>query len=168
MTGLSYPEYPFAELFAPLLPELDTLWWNTSFQQSPYPWDWREANPNWEHWLFLEVAVENRSPAYLWRPGKFSTLAPLLEFDEWSQMRGFVAAESDLAAIAEASQSWTPLRNHWPLLEPWQGIHIVWIDGWWEVYTPRRDWLERLNTHRPGRWISSDNYGRNYPVWSIT
>ena len=116
MTGLSFPDCPFSELVAPLLPELDALWWDTSFQQSPYPWEWREAVPDWEAWLFVEIAVKERRSEFFWRPGRLSTLAPLLAFDEWSMLCGFAAAETDLAAIAEAARADLSELVSWPLV----------------------------------------------------
>ena len=166
MTGLSYPEYPFAELFAPILPELDALYWDAEFQSTPYRWEWLFENREWLE--AIEIKVESsypEVPALLWRPGALSILAPHLVFDEWSYLTGFSATEDGMKSIIrETSRSNFVREDHLMLIKKLQGIRIVQVDGWWEVYTPRQEWLERLNAHRPGRWVSSDNYGCNYPA----
>lgn len=150
MRGLYFKsESPFVEILAPMLEQLDSLYWIVACQSGPVKHDWRNATEeNQKAYSEILVTVprfENTSLT-LWRPGSLSLVGEHLYFDEWSSFLGFQT--SDLEAAVRAEHLWKPgmySDEFWNGLEREGELYLVHVDGWWGFYPARQDVFEQVS-----------------------
>jgi hypothetical protein len=143
----------FAEVCAPLADDLaDCFWALDSDWQIDHGW-YYESDENED----LVRSLRWNLPALAGRFAGFrSGIVPLLAdrilVDEWSFFFAIKGPENRAAAQATrlagyaGAYSETFLRD----IECYADLLLCHIDGWWEFYSGRADWLERLLSAWPG------------------
>ena len=164
MKGLSFGETPFSTLFAPILPPLNELWWLVNFQSNPFDFDWETQNEQLLGEAMLRLPVLETSGSLLWRPSNLARLIPGIKvFGEWSSLTGFACKAEDPTDAVRRLEGSPTVFPAFDEIERLGGILIVQVDGWWEVYSSREEWLESLARSHRGRPVDSANLGENYP-----
>src|SRR5262245_55923881 len=168
-TGLLLNGYrSLAEVCAPLAADLERCFWIVDLYSGPFHFDWlypseeNEALADASSWH--PPAFPNPStPGF--RPGTIPRLADRLVIDEWSY---YFAIDSPQDIAARRA---TLLAKHiGDLTEPFlrdldkaADLFFMHVDGWWEFYTARPDWLARLRAAWPDAVLHPLNRAGNPP-----
>jgi hypothetical protein len=141
-------EGSFLDFLAPVFQDLDSLYWIVDCQMGPVNYEWLFQSPDREQAfddILVPVPEFQRSGAVLWRPGALSLLRDGLYFDEWSYLTGFKSVPSEApqkAAQLERLIAFT--ENGYRTIEKETELHLVHVDGWWELYPSSPLWFERI------------------------
>jgi hypothetical protein len=142
-----------SEVCAPLAADLDRCFWMVDLYSGPFLAHWlfaseeNEATFDRQYW---DVPAFADTSTHGFRPGTIPRLAEHLVLDEWSYYFAIDGRED--AALRRA----TLLAGHigdWResflrRLDEAADLFLCHVDGWWEFYTGRPEWLSRLR----GAW----------------
>jgi hypothetical protein len=140
-----------SEVCSPLAADLHRCFWVVDLYSGPFRSKWlfastdNEALAEQQYWDILAFA---NTGAHGFRPGTIPRLAEHLILDEWSYYFAIDAPE-DVALRRASLLAWRIgdlsadfLRQ----LDAAADLFLCHVDGWWEFYTGRKDWLDRLHT----------------------
>ena len=143
----------FAEVCAPLALELADCYWAVDHDwQIDHEWYYESD----DHQALVDSlrwdlpSLRGRFAGF--RPGLVPRLADRLIVDEWSFLYAIEGPDTRAEARAtrlasyEGVYSTAFIRN----IECYADLLLCHIDGWWEFYSARPDWLERLRSAWPG------------------
>jgi hypothetical protein len=151
--GLVLPGYrPLTDILAPLADELAGCFWLVDVQLGVFNAEWmlEEANETLLEKLFWRVPGFKNSSTLGLRPGSLPRLAPHLNVDEWSYYIAIDRPEDEALKCAErlARHNNYVAEPFLKQLETLWDLFICHADGWWEFYSAREDWYQRLQ----GAW----------------
>jgi hypothetical protein len=86
----------------------------------------------------FDVAVCHNTDCSCWRPHTFPRLAEHLRLDEYTHFFALRSGEDEVREWAE--QYARRLTHEFGRLEQQADLHLIYGDGWWEMYTPHADW----------------------------
>jgi hypothetical protein len=143
-----------AEVCAPLAADLDRCFWVVDLYSGPFRCDWLFASADNEtraEQQFWDVPVFAETLTHGFRPGTIPRLADCLILDEWSYYFAIDAPEdvalqrAPLLAEHVGDLGEAILRG----LDAAADLFICHVDGWWEFYTGRSEWFDRLRAAWP-------------------
>jgi hypothetical protein len=138
----------FCELFEPIINEFENLYWLADFQSCPFNFDWRnesEENEGFIEGIYIETPLLKNTSTQLWRPGTLPKTAPYIYFDEWSFLTGLKSTEDNIGKlITEFYVGQFLCRKYFESVDLYAQIFIVYVDGWWEIYTNHKQWFDLL------------------------
>jgi hypothetical protein len=137
------------EVCAPLAAALDRCFWVVDLYSGPFRADWvfaSEENEALYERQYWEVPVFRDTGTHGFRPGTIPQLAEYLVLDEWSYYFAIDAAEE--VALRRASLLAGHIgdlsRGFLRGMDEAADLLICHVDGWWEFFTGRPEWFERL------------------------
>lgn len=148
-TGLLLRAYrPFAEILAPLGDKVSGCFWVIDVQAGVFNGTEEERAVDEVYWAV--PAFKNSSTIGL-RPGSLPRLARHINVDEWSYY--YALDQPEPVALRHA----TELEKHigdfseglLERLDTLADLFICHVDGWWEFYSARREWLYLLRAAWP-------------------
>lgn len=146
LPGLILPERrPFAEIIRPLVAEVGPCHWAVC--QSGGPFDsllaMKEPRVNAKR---LDVAACRNTDISCWRPFTFPLLAAHVRLGEWTQ---FAAIRGDDTKVRELAASGKQDFAKLFAVEQPADLFLLYVEGWWEVYTPHVEWGKKLRVAFP-------------------
>ena len=167
--GLEYglvwgEELELRRLLKALENRLHGCYWLLDCQTGPWRLepDDAEGCHLWPKWV--EVPKLADTSASLWRPGTLQRYVSYFVVDEYTYIWGICGTETEVMTAAEmltASSGQVARRlGGGPV-----SLSISYLDGWWEVFSPNREWLERLEECVPGARRRLVSEARRLPKW---
>jgi hypothetical protein len=153
-SGFILPGYrSLPEICEPLAAELSRCFWLVDVQLGLFARWLYESDENDEiagRQIWSHPATEHSSTCGL-RPGSIPQLAPHLNVDEWSYYFAIDATEDGAfervfklaPRVGDLSEAF--LQQ----LDTLADLFIMHVDGWWEFYCGRPDWIRRLRAAWP-------------------
>jgi hypothetical protein len=147
-----------SKICAPLANELQRCFWVVDAQSGPFRGGFAsvEGQMLYEKCYWNIPAFANTSSHGL-RPGTIPKFAAKLILDEWSYFYAIDSSE-DIALQRTAflqGNIGNLSKDYLKWLEAGADLLIVHGDGWWEFYTPRKSWFERLQAAWPECFLRS-------------
>jgi hypothetical protein len=138
-----------AEVCAPLAADLDRCFWVVDLYSGPFRSDWLFASADNEALAerqFWDLPAFEDTSTHGFRPGTIPRLADLLILDEWSYY--FALGGHEDVALRRASllagRPWDLSERFLRGLDAAADLFLCHVDGWWQFYTGRADWFNRL------------------------
>jgi hypothetical protein len=138
-----------SEVCGPLAAELSHCFWVVDLYSGPFRADWMFASAENEELAarqFLDIPAFANTSTHGFRPGTIPQLADHLILDEWSYYFAIDAPE-DIAlrrAGLLAGHVGDLGKDFLRGLDVAADLFICQVDGWWEFYTGRPAWFDRL------------------------
>jgi hypothetical protein len=143
-------QVPLSEICKPLALELSRCFWLVDVQSGLFRSRFDLTEDLVERLSWPHPATEQSSTRGL-RPGSIPHLAPHLKVDEWSYYFAIDTAEEEAfervwklaPRVGDLSEAFL---EH---LDELADLFIMHVDGWWEMYSGRPDWIRRLRDAWP-------------------
>ena len=148
LSGLIVPEYrPFAEIVRPLTAEVGPCHWVVCHQSGgPFDSHFSMNNRRIEK-KRLDVAECHFTDISCWRPFTFPLLAAHVRLDEWTQFAAIRGEDAKLRELA-ASSSRRDFAQFFSVEQP-ADLFLLYVEGWWELYTPHVEWGKKFRLAFP-------------------
>jgi hypothetical protein len=148
-------DHSFAEVCAPLADELSRCFWVMDVQMgcaalnSLWLVESDEHKALWES-LYWPVPAFKMTSTVGYRPGTVPLLAPHVYVDEASSYFAIDAPEEEALRRATdlASDPWS-YDSILPRLDEVADLYLFQGDGWWQFFTGRAEWRERMRAYWP-------------------
>jgi hypothetical protein len=139
----------------PLSTSLTRCSWVIDDQTGPFDSRWIYESPENQALLarqFLDVPECRNSSTTCWRPRTLPKLAGHLIVDEWTYFFAIDAPEEEARQRAGriARRIGDLSREFFADLDGLADLFLFHADGWWEFYTARPHWHDRLRNSFPG------------------
>ena len=147
--------HPVEVVCRPLSAELARCYWVINDQAGPFDFLWTYETPENEAFIdsqFLEVPACENTSTTCWRPGTLPNLASRVVVDEWTYFFAIDAPEQEVCSRAgRIDEHIGDLSCEFlERLDGLADLFMLHVDGWWELYTVRSDWHDRLLSGLPG------------------
>jgi hypothetical protein len=139
----------------PLSAHLTRCYWVIDDQTGPFDSRWVHGSPDHGALLrrqFLDVPECRDSSTTCWRPRTLPKLADRILVDEWTYFFAIDAPEEEARSRAGriARHIGDLSVGFFEGLDGLADLFLFHGDGWWELYTARPDWHQRLRSGLPG------------------
>ena len=131
----------FERTFEPCLDAFSSFYWLLELPAGPFAYTHLSGFEEIDAELDRYLVGETR----LWRPGIFPRFAKLLVHDEWSYHVALLGDENEaIRIVTELNTTRWLSPEFFKLIEEKTELLLVHINGWWEVYSTREEWVYRF------------------------